>query len=187
MNAIFSVIVIFFASHLFAFDGTTQDFEFEYVGLQVGNKSNNTNNGTVDSHYRKTKNLLHNAIFNNDVAGVALIYFVAKSIQKDNTVGATCCAIPACVGVGLAPVTFGLSLMVAAPFTAFTVVTSTLAHKYRKLKRRAKEELSSRVNPHLFEAIMRLSEKGDLCELKKRLQKEGVKVDHMVIKGPGAL
>lgn len=187
MNTVFSVIVIFFASHLLAVDSDIQNFEIEYIGLRDEIKANHTNNEAVASHYKKTKNLLNVAICNNDVANIALIYFVAKSFQKDNTISASCCAIPACVGVGLAPVTFGLSLMAAAPFTAFTVVSSALAHKYRMLKRRAREELSRSVNPHLFEDIMRLSDSGDLSKLKKRLYKEGVKVDRMVIKGPGAL
>ncbi|HXW53547.1 MAG TPA: hypothetical protein VEL47_05540, partial [Myxococcota bacterium] len=90
------------------------------------------NNGRIK--YEALKEILSEALFRNDLSQIAIVYVIARtreSLLKD-----------AAVASGIVLVTLPLS-------TYLSVAT----HRYRQLKRKAKDRLSLQVSPSVFKAL----------------------------------
>jgi hypothetical protein len=175
--------IVFYVPILSAYGFRDQDeadnFEIEYVGLKKKNKVKNENNNK-GSLYAETRDTLEMSIVNDYIPNIIAVYYIAKWEQSECTASAVACGAVSSVGIAFAPLTFGISLIASAPGTALCVMSSVMAHRYKKLKRRAKFYLRADLNPHLFQQLIQLCDTADLLTIKEFLHKEGFDVQNMI-------
>lgn len=173
---------IFYYAQAFGGNVQTEMYsQVEYVGLDKEIIVKTVKRDPRYFGYRKLKTIYNSATVNDNIANVVAVYALAKWQQEENICFATCGSMIAGVGIAFAPITFGFSLIPAAPGTVCSIAASVFAHRYRKLKKEAKSHMKATLYPDLVKRIISLSSQTyNLSSVENLLRKEGINTDNMI-------